>query len=198
MQWTSDTLIAGHVALDFLNTMSGKGRARTQDHLPDWRAALEWAAATGLITPEDQAALLSEVSVSAADKAHGLILHVRAMAYAVFSAHAQGSVAAEPVLETLTAMISEARKRARLERDAEGGLAWRIPATPPGPDMLALRLALAFDDLIVARGLTRLRQCGRCSWLFLDTGRGRGRRWCRMAVCGNRAKVERHRKQYLG
>jgi predicted RNA-binding Zn ribbon-like protein len=38
-----------------------------------------------------------------------------------------------------------------------------------------------------------------CSWLFLDRSPARGRRWCSMADCGNRAKArrhyERHRKQ---
>jgi predicted RNA-binding Zn ribbon-like protein len=28
---------------------------------------------------------------------------------------------------------------------------------------------------------------------FLDTTRGRRRRWCNMAVCGNRAKQAAHR-----
>ncbi|MEU1210284.1 ABATE domain-containing protein [Nocardia sp. NPDC005825] len=36
----------------------------------------------------------------------------------------------------------------------------------------------------------RLKECGRdaCTRLYLDTSRGGSRRWCDMAVCGNRAK----------
>jgi predicted RNA-binding Zn ribbon-like protein len=31
--------------------------------------------------------------------------------------------------------------------------------------------------------------------LFVDTTKGRMRRWCSMAVCGNRAKQAAHRKR---
>jgi predicted RNA-binding Zn ribbon-like protein len=35
----------------------------------------------------------------------------------------------------------------------------------------------------------------RCRMLFLDRSRGRRRRWCSMAECGNRAKVAAHRER---
>jgi len=31
--------------------------------------------------------------------------------------------------------------------------------------------------------------------VFINSGRGRGRRWCNMATCGNRHKVEAHRER---
>jgi predicted RNA-binding Zn ribbon-like protein len=56
-------------------------------------------------------------------------------------------------------------------------------------------------DLVTSSQMRRLRICeGKgCGWLFLDTTRNGSRRWCDMAVCGNRAKVkrfyERHKEQ---
>src|SRR5699024_10403516 len=38
--------------------------------------------------------------------------------------------------------------------------------------------------------------CGRCTWLFLDPSPTRRRRWCSMAICGNRAKAQRHQRQW--
>ena len=45
--------------------------------------------------------------------------------------------------------------------------------------------------------LSRLRTCAnpRCRWLFVDVTRNGMRRWCSMAVCGNRAKVGRYRQR---
>ena len=45
----------------------------------------------------------------------------------------------------------------------------------------------------------RIRVCGNplCRWLFVDRSRNRSRRWCEMAVCGNRVKVGRHRHRLL-
>ncbi|WP_189472284.1 CGNR zinc finger domain-containing protein [Litchfieldella qijiaojingensis] len=46
--------------------------------------------------------------------------------------------------------------------------------------------------LLYSGRLHRLKECGRCSWLFLDQSKAQRRRWCRTEVCGNRARVERH------
>jgi predicted RNA-binding Zn ribbon-like protein len=54
-------------------------------------------------------------------------------------------------------------------------------------------LVLSLHDLLRRDDLVRLRECRRCTHLFLDLGRGRGRRWCAMARCGNRAKTEAFR-----
>ncbi|MCE7985865.1 MAG: hypothetical protein DYG89_32200 [Caldilinea sp. CFX5] len=34
-----------------------------------------------------------------------------------------------------------------------------------------------------------------CGFLFIDTSKNRSRRWCSMESCGNRAKVQRHRRR---
>ena len=34
--------------------------------------------------------------------------------------------------------------------------------------------------------------CGNCGWLFIDRSKNKSRTWCDMAVCGNRAKANRH------
>ncbi|RWP96000.1 CGNR zinc finger domain-containing protein [Mesorhizobium sp.] len=63
------------------------------------------------------------------------------------------------------------------------------PATP-----IAFEAALAVSalSLLQADTVARLRICPNCSWLFLDRSRNSSRRWCDMAVCGNRQKASRH------
>ncbi|MFW5641932.1 MAG: CGNR zinc finger domain-containing protein, partial [Roseicyclus sp.] len=72
-----------------------------------------------------------------------------------------------------------------------GGHGPRWTAGPLGGlyDTLALSLAA----LLQSGDLARLRECRRCTRLFLDHGRGPGRRWCSMARCGNRAKAQSFR-----
>ena len=43
----------------------------------------------------------------------------------------------------------------------------------------------------------RLRMCAAsdCRWVFYDTSRRGGGRWCSMAVCGNRLKTRRYRQK---
>ncbi|MFJ2862862.1 CGNR zinc finger domain-containing protein [Kitasatospora sp. NPDC087314] len=55
---------------------------------------------------------------------------------------------------------------------------------------------LAVDDFLdlLDQGAHRIKQCAHeaCILHFFDTSQNGRRRWCRMAVCGNRAKAARH------
>lgn len=46
-----------------------------------------------------------------------------------------------------------------------------------------------------ARALLRQCEGDNCRRLYLDTSRGRRRRWCSSEVCGNRERVARHRRR---
>jgi predicted RNA-binding Zn ribbon-like protein len=59
-------------------------------------------------------------------------------------------------------------------------------------------IALAGAALLTdAKRCGRIRICGNpaCDWMFLDDSRTGQRRWCRMNVCGNEAKVRRFRER---
>ncbi len=55
---------------------------------------------------------------------------------------------------------------------------------------------LVVDDFLglLAQGPGRIKKCAHqaCILHFFDTSQNGRRRWCRMAVCGNRAKAARH------
>jgi predicted RNA-binding Zn ribbon-like protein len=63
------------------------------------------------------------------------------------------------------------------------------------PDELLLPIAEAAADLVCSVDFRLIRACEGpvCTLLFLDRTKAHGRRWCSMAVCGNRAKAAAHR-----
>jgi predicted RNA-binding Zn ribbon-like protein len=65
---------------------------------------------------------------------------------------------------------------------------------PAAGDLSALvdRVLASAVDLLTHGPLDRVGSCPRCGWLFVDTSKNGRRRWCSMAVCGNREKVRRH------
>ncbi|MGK3944093.1 CGNR zinc finger domain-containing protein [Streptomyces caeruleatus] len=68
------------------------------------------------------------------------------------------------------------------------------------PDCAALLGAVARDavELLtdpVARAGIRECEGDNCPIVYLDTSRGRRRRWCSSEVCGNRERVARHRRR---
>jgi predicted RNA-binding Zn ribbon-like protein len=77
------------------------------------------------------------------------------------------------------------------------GLVWRLQRRWRSPDTLLLPIARAMADLICRDDFTHVKACEgpSCTLLFIDRTRGHARRWCSMAVCGNRAKQAAHRER---
>lgn len=62
---------------------------------------------------------------------------------------------------------------------------------------LLMPVAEALARLVCEEDFTLVKACEgvNCTLLFADHTRGHARRWCSMALCGNRAKVAAHRKR---
>ena len=88
-----------------------------------------------------------------------------------------------------------------LRRRRDGGTAARAPAAAArrwqSPDSLLLPIAKSLAELVSNDDFTYVKACEgpTCTLLFVDRTNGRARRWCSMAVCGNRAKQAAHRKR---
>ncbi|HEY2210140.1 MAG TPA: ABATE domain-containing protein [Bradyrhizobium sp.] len=77
------------------------------------------------------------------------------------------------------------------------GLVWVPHKRWRSPDTLLLPIAKAIADLVCNEDFTYIKACegAACTLLFFDRTRGRVRRWCSMAVCGNRSKQTAHRER---
>jgi predicted RNA-binding Zn ribbon-like protein len=62
-------------------------------------------------------------------------------------------------------------------------------------DVMLWPITRSAVELLTSDELDRVKQCGRCDWLFLDKSRNRSRRWCSMDACGNRIKMARRYKR---
>jgi predicted RNA-binding Zn ribbon-like protein len=70
----------------------------------------------------------------------------------------------------------------------------------PSPESLLIPIAEAIARTICEEDFTHIKACEghACTLMFADHTRARGRRWCSMGICGNRAKVSAHRKRQQG
>ncbi|HMH76372.1 MAG TPA: CGNR zinc finger domain-containing protein, partial [Candidatus Udaeobacter sp.] len=77
---------------------------------------------------------------------------------------------------------------------------WRLGLSPgpAGPLRVLTPIARAIADLVVSSQSVEIRKCAnpRCVLYFRDRSRTRRRRWCSMAVCGNRMKVAAHVRRH--
>jgi len=63
------------------------------------------------------------------------------------------------------------------------------------PESLLLPIGEALARFVCTEDFSQVKACEGhvCTLLFVDRTRGRARRWCSMAACGNRAKQAAHR-----
>jgi len=68
------------------------------------------------------------------------------------------------------------------------------------PEELLLPIAEAIADLVCHADFSLIRSCENeaCTLMFYDRTKSHARRWCSMAVCGNRAKATAHRARLRG
>jgi predicted RNA-binding Zn ribbon-like protein len=74
-------------------------------------------------------------------------------------------------------------------------LRWQAKRHWDTPKTLLLPITEAMGDLVCEKDFTLVRKCEgpTCTLWFLDVSKAHVRRWCSMAVCGNRAKAAAHR-----
>lgn len=187
MAFTFD-LCGDHLALDFVNTLTDRGRAPV-DRLDSYDALLAFARQTGIVARSRAAELRARAqqSAPAAADVRDLAVALREALYGIFSAVARGRA---PALQD-RGLLNRGMHRLCLDEDLS--LTWR--AAPDALDDFLGAVVLAAVELAASpneRKRVRICEAPDCEWLFYDTSRNRSRRWCDMRQCGNRMKARRH------
>ena len=198
-------LIGGSPALDFLNSIASPADAPV-DWLDSGEGFLTWLSQAKMVKPD----VLRDMRTSAGP---GELDAVAAQARALrdwFRSFVTSRMGAPLGREAIRELDALNRLLARDEvygqivtrgasssSEADAGLAFVADRRWRSPDSLLLPLAKAMADLVTTVDFAQIRGCEwhTCTLLFVDTTRGQVRRWCSMAVCGNRAKQAAHRKR---
>jgi predicted RNA-binding Zn ribbon-like protein len=77
------------------------------------------------------------------------------------------------------------------------GLELRVMRRWRAPESLLLPIGEALARFVCEEDFARVKACEghRCTLVFTDHTRSQARRWCSMAICGNRAKQAAHRRR---
>jgi len=171
---SSFLFIAGTPAVDFVNTEIVSEGERV-DLLQTEADVRRWVKEAGLALSEAEGpARLRE--------AKELRRHLRAL-------FLRGKPRKSEI-DAINAALARGRGSFRLE--GKGG-AYRTRFAADSDDPLFL-IAAAAAELIATGDLSLIKPCGgtQCILLFYDTTKSHTRRWCSMAVCGNRMKAAAH------
>lgn len=187
-RWVFD-LCAGHLALDFANTVSERTTDTPIERLPSYEDFVRFGRQEEIVSDAEARRLQAWARRHPrdAERVRLEVVRLRDGLYRAFSALAGGEHPTNADLEPLNAMLA----RLRLGPD----LAWHWADGADAPAASLATIARAAVDLLTGDRRDRLRLCDAadCVWVFLDTSKNRTRRWCDMKQCGNREKARRFR-----
>ncbi|TIM06102.1 CGNR zinc finger domain-containing protein [Mesorhizobium sp.] len=187
VSWTPHRFTGGLLALDTANTVVLRGDPRkTFDRFKDPAEIARFADTASIFRAAELGGRRLEAPFPG--KIAPVVLAIRETTDRLFRrAVSKGAVTTGDLPGFLKA-CADGLADGRTEIGAPGR-PFGEPATP-----IAFEAALAVSalSLLQADTVARLRICPNCSWLFLDRSRNSSRRWCDMAVCGNRQKASRH------
>ena len=191
---------ADAIGLDFLNSI-----ATPVDEPVEWISSgddlLAWLEKAGLIA-KNVATEVSESSVPGElDAVAAQARALREWFRGFVRAHCGKKLEARalPELEPLNRLLARDEQFGRLEAAPRGesGLRYLTQRRRRSPEALLFPIAAAIADVICNEDFRGIRACEghKCTIFFADHTRGGARRWCSMAICGNRAKQAAHRKR---
>jgi predicted RNA-binding Zn ribbon-like protein len=186
-------LVAGHLALDFANTLDYRYEPdRLIDLLPNYERFLAFCRQSGVITASQMGKLLEGLGQSGSQRVLEQVIEFREALYFLILSAVKGRRPGESQLRTFNRILSEARvldevvwHKRRFDRRCRD-----ITERPDGPLRQVVDAAVG---LITSPDIDNVRECSEntCRWLFLDRSRNHSRRWCDMQLCGNRSKAKR-------
>jgi len=189
----------GALCLDFANTVSWRGSAEPADRLPTYRELVRFFVQSGLLSETEARRLQRAATLrpGAAARALRRAVGLREALYRTFSGLAAGDSPRPSDLATLNALLPAALGHLRVSREG-GRFGWRWDGKTRALDGLLWPVVRDAAVFLTSTEFSRLRRCQNphCRWVFIDTTKSGTRRWCSMAVCGNRDKLRRFRQRW--
>jgi len=198
-------LLADNPALDLLNSLSAPWGTEIE-WLGNGQDLLTWLGQAGLISVEILGGFKLRSSPEDLDQVATEVRKLREW-FRNFVAVYAGQHLTSSALDELgkiNRLLAEDQSYRQIEPRApahqnntpeEMMLIWKQERNWRTPMDLLLPIAESMGDLICNTDFARIKNCEgqTCTMWFRDVSKNHTRRWCSMAVCGNRAKAAAHR-----
>jgi predicted RNA-binding Zn ribbon-like protein len=197
--------VAGAAGLDFLNSIATPTADAQVDWLDNGAGLLAWLKQADLVPAETLDALRAEAMPGELDRVAEQARDLRAW-FRTFVAERMGRpLSAEDLraVEPLNRLLQRDEGFSQIiahDHGAGNALALRTMRRWRSPESLLLPIGQALARFVCSEDFSDVKACegAHCTLMFVDHTRGRKRRWCSMAICGNRTKAAAHRKRAKG
>lgn len=180
-----------HPALDLMNTvMQVNGQA-----VDRWQSdadVMEWLGEAGFAGAD--AAQAAKAHRGVQDGLLAAARQLRETVRGLMQARKQGH---KLDIAPLNALLAQAQRHMELVPGADGALVLAARYAADTPERLLAPLAESAAQLLAEGDFGLVRKCedDQCTLWFLDRTKSHRRRWCSMAICGNRNKVASFRQR---
>ena len=170
-------IVGNNLALDFINSVMFELDAET---------LLGWTVAAGLVEAKEADMLRRNWSRYPLDSVSDFRLFLRQM---VVNLTESGEIG-QPDIRAVNRVLKQKSGYLELRKNADG-FTKGFEIDFGDPRKVLVPITESFVDLVCYGNLDYLRTCENpaCMLYFYDTTKNHRRRWCSMAVCGNRAKA---------
>ena len=183
---TGPVFLAGHLALDFLNTRM-RVNGQVVDVLQDNENVLHWLKQAGVSVPKVAPAT---ARMSLLKSARTLREHIRSLV----EKHKAGKRGDPSVLNRF---LSSAHSHSRLVWKQPRSLRIEKIRRNDTAEAILAPVAEAAAELLATADFKLVKRCEdeTCVLWFTDRTKSHRRRWCSMLLCGNRHKVAAYRRR---
>ncbi|HVY14711.1 MAG TPA: ABATE domain-containing protein [Rhodopila sp.] len=189
--------IGDALGLDFLNSIATPVDTPI-DWIDDGEGLLGWLNQAKLVPPEALRTVRAQALPGELDNVADQARHLREWFRGFVRKHKGHPLPADALaeLEPLNRLLERDDAFSRIVQ-GNGGLSLQATRRWRSPDSLLLPIGEALARFVCAEDFSYVKACEgpACTLLFADHTRRHARRWCSMAICGNRAKQAAHRER---
>lgn len=184
--------------LDFLNSIATPLDTPI-DWIADGEGYLQWLGQAGLVPKSVLREMRARASPGELDKAADVARRLRERYRGFVRAHMGKPLTADAFseLEPLNRILEMGDSFSQIAPLRAGPVPFELRSVRRWNDVgtLLFPVAEALAQLACTEDFSLVKACEgpTCTLLFADHTRGQARRWCSMAICGNRAKQAAHR-----
>jgi predicted RNA-binding Zn ribbon-like protein len=193
--------IADALGLDFLNSVATPADTEV-DWIENGEGLLAWLAQAQLVPAETLETLRAQAMPGELDNVAAQARSLREW-FRGFVRQRKGRPLTSKTsgeFEPINRLLERDEGFGRIVADDHGdasGLAFQTMRRWRSPEALLLPIGEALAKFVCEEDFSNVKACEgpACTLMFADHTRGRARRWCIMAICGNRAKQAAHRSR---
>lgn len=198
---TSAIFVADALGLDFLNSIATPVD-KPVDWIDDGEGLLNWLEQAGLVPAAAAAAVRDRATPGELDDVAAEARQLREWFRGFVDERKGRPLTSDDLseLKPLNRLLERDQRFSQIVSEHHDGvqhLELRTSRHWRTPESLLQPVGEVLARLVCDEDFTHIKACEghTCTLMFADHTRGRARRWCSMAVCGNRAKQAAHRSR---